>query len=333
MQMSRSFRGKAQKTIRSCTGSGIRSYRSSILWKGMCSATILAQISSRVSGDRSGFGEMVWLEILPSFLDSSRDWSRLDVPVPTDRLDLPDNRIRFEARGGETSWSLFMWDIFLLAILTFFRKKKTFSLHYKNTRPSYYRIGGVVNAVFANNYHTFAQLCFKNFGCKAWVAKTEHLKKNIIVNFFFLLIHFLQKLSRESTKNLASQAVPLRLACDKCLLLISLVRARVCAPASQQSNNPCFVCNKKAGCVCPTAHNALNGRKRGGEEWVGGSAFRQTWRWIDEKKADEASRGRGCSNFFPPFCVCVMLHAPSTVNFWTVNPAGDKWFFQIVYRG
>ena len=41
-----------------------------------------------------------------------------------------------------------------------------------------------MNDVFANNYNTFAQLCFRNLDCKE-VAKSEHLKKKIIVNFFF----------------------------------------------------------------------------------------------------------------------------------------------------
>lgn len=50
MQMSLSLRGKDQQMILRCTGSGIRSYRSSIRWKGIFSATILAVMSSRVSG-------------------------------------------------------------------------------------------------------------------------------------------------------------------------------------------------------------------------------------------------------------------------------------------
>lgn len=52
MQMSLSFLGKDQKMILRCTGSGMRSYRSSILWKGMFSATILAVMSSSESGER-----------------------------------------------------------------------------------------------------------------------------------------------------------------------------------------------------------------------------------------------------------------------------------------
>lgn len=52
MQMSRSLRGNDQKMTRSCTGSGIRSYRSSISWNGVVSAVIRAQISNKESGDR-----------------------------------------------------------------------------------------------------------------------------------------------------------------------------------------------------------------------------------------------------------------------------------------
>lgn len=54
MQMSLSFRGKDQKIILLCTGSGMRSYRSSTRWKGMFSATHRAVMSRRVSGWREG---------------------------------------------------------------------------------------------------------------------------------------------------------------------------------------------------------------------------------------------------------------------------------------
>lgn len=50
MHMSLSFLGNDQKMILRWTGSGILSYRSSILWKGIFSATILAVISNKVSG-------------------------------------------------------------------------------------------------------------------------------------------------------------------------------------------------------------------------------------------------------------------------------------------
>lgn len=51
MHMSLSFLGNDQKMILRWTGSGILSYRSSILWKGIFSATILAVTSSKVSGE------------------------------------------------------------------------------------------------------------------------------------------------------------------------------------------------------------------------------------------------------------------------------------------
>lgn len=50
IQISRSFRGNDQYTIRLWTGSGIRSKRSSTFWNGIFSATTLAQISRRDSG-------------------------------------------------------------------------------------------------------------------------------------------------------------------------------------------------------------------------------------------------------------------------------------------
>ena len=50
IQMSLSFRGKDQYTIRLWTGSGILTNLSSIVWNVMFSATILAPISSRESG-------------------------------------------------------------------------------------------------------------------------------------------------------------------------------------------------------------------------------------------------------------------------------------------
>lgn len=52
MHISRSFRGNDQYIMRACTGSGILWYLSSILWKGMCSATTLAHISNSVSGEK-----------------------------------------------------------------------------------------------------------------------------------------------------------------------------------------------------------------------------------------------------------------------------------------
>lgn len=53
MQISRSFRGNDQKMMRRWTGSGIRSYRSSMRWNGSDSATMRAVISSNESGCRS----------------------------------------------------------------------------------------------------------------------------------------------------------------------------------------------------------------------------------------------------------------------------------------
>lgn len=53
MQISFSFRGNDQKIILRCTGSGIRSYRSSIFWKGSFCATSLAVVSSKLSGCRN----------------------------------------------------------------------------------------------------------------------------------------------------------------------------------------------------------------------------------------------------------------------------------------
>lgn len=50
MQISRSFRGNDQNIMRRWTGSGIRSYCSSIRWNGSVSATIRAVISSNESG-------------------------------------------------------------------------------------------------------------------------------------------------------------------------------------------------------------------------------------------------------------------------------------------
>lgn len=54
MQMSLSLRGNDQKIILLCTGSGMRSYRSSTRWKGIFSATHLAVMSRRESGLRGG---------------------------------------------------------------------------------------------------------------------------------------------------------------------------------------------------------------------------------------------------------------------------------------
>lgn len=53
IQISFSFRGNDQKIILRCTGSGIRSYRSSIFWKGSFCATSLAVVSSKLSGCRN----------------------------------------------------------------------------------------------------------------------------------------------------------------------------------------------------------------------------------------------------------------------------------------
>ena len=53
MQMSRSLRGNDQKMMRSCTGSGILSYRSSMRWNGVVSAAMRAHMSSSEFGDRS----------------------------------------------------------------------------------------------------------------------------------------------------------------------------------------------------------------------------------------------------------------------------------------
>ena len=48
--------GKAQKTSRSWTGSGMRGNRSSIRWKGSVRATNLAAMSSRGAGERRAAG-------------------------------------------------------------------------------------------------------------------------------------------------------------------------------------------------------------------------------------------------------------------------------------
>lgn len=52
MQISRSFRGNDQNMICRWTGSGMRSYRSSIRWNGSFSATMRAVIFNKVSGCR-----------------------------------------------------------------------------------------------------------------------------------------------------------------------------------------------------------------------------------------------------------------------------------------
>lgn len=63
MQISRSFRGNDQNMMRRWTGSGIRSYRSSMRWKGSDSATMRAVISNNESGWRmisDRFGLCEW---------------------------------------------------------------------------------------------------------------------------------------------------------------------------------------------------------------------------------------------------------------------------------
>ena len=60
IRISRSSRGKAQKTSRSCTGSGIRGYRSSIRWKGRVLATNLAAMSRRLGADRRTGSRRPW---------------------------------------------------------------------------------------------------------------------------------------------------------------------------------------------------------------------------------------------------------------------------------
>ena len=57
MQMSRSLRGNDQKMMRSCTGSGILSYLSSMRWNGVVSAAMRAHMSSSEFGDRSAGDE------------------------------------------------------------------------------------------------------------------------------------------------------------------------------------------------------------------------------------------------------------------------------------
>lgn len=69
-----------------CTGSGMRSYRSSILWKGMFSATILAVMSRRVSGLRKPLSDPRWWLPPPTReqhnLFALLDITRLTFPSP-----------------------------------------------------------------------------------------------------------------------------------------------------------------------------------------------------------------------------------------------------------